>query len=176
MNHFLATSAASSYVTCFLVGQCYASLLEYSIIHALQTHMCVKLIDFMQNEDPSHLIDTWNKCSEVTFLMLWISGLFPTSWLAIKPDLNPCDFWIWGYRNIIVYRNPIRSLSDLRKSIELCNFSMCQCYVHSIPTHILQFIWLNMHKSTCYAMNPDGSRKSVYHFEHVLSSLDGKIM
>lgn len=93
---------------------------------------------------------------------------FPTFWLGRTPYLNPCDFWIWGYRKIIVYRNPIRPLSDLRKIIELCNFSMCQWYVHSIPTHYYNpFDWIctNQHAMLWIQMVAE---KRVYHFEHVL--------
>ena len=45
-----------------------------------------------------------------------ISRNFPSPWPARSPDLNPCDFWLWGYLKDRVYQGHFRSLVDLRTS------------------------------------------------------------
>ena len=47
-----------------------------------------------------------------------ISRCFPNPWPARSPDLNPCEFWLWGYLKDRVYQGPVRSLVDLRTSIQ----------------------------------------------------------
>ena len=39
-------------------------------------------------------------------------------WPPYSPDLNPCDFFLWGYLKDRVYREAPRTISDLRTSIE----------------------------------------------------------
>ncbi|GBM31259.1 hypothetical protein AVEN_167210-1 [Araneus ventricosus] len=46
-----------------------------------------------------------------------ISCHFPTACPPRSPDLNSCDFWLWGYLKDIVYESPIANLSDLKNKI-----------------------------------------------------------
>ncbi|GFW65389.1 hypothetical protein TNCV_396551 [Trichonephila clavipes] len=41
---------------------------------------------------------------------------FPDEWPSRSSDLNPCDFWLWGFLRDRVYRGRIRTLSDLKTS------------------------------------------------------------
>ncbi|GFU27371.1 uncharacterized protein TNCV_3906131 [Trichonephila clavipes] len=52
-----------------------------------------------------------------------ISPHFPTALSPRFPELNPCEYWLWGYLNAMVYHDPIMSLSDFQESIErhVCN-------------------------------------------------------
>ncbi|GFV21335.1 uncharacterized protein TNCV_2370921 [Trichonephila clavipes] len=52
-----------------------------------------------------------------------------TAWHPRSPDLNPFDFWLWGYLRVMIYRDPITSLSD-RKVIT-------ERHVRNIPHFIL---------------------------------------
>ncbi|GFV44141.1 uncharacterized protein TNCV_2770371 [Trichonephila clavipes] len=46
-----------------------------------------------------------------------ISRHFSVAWLFRSPDLNPCDFWLWGFLKDHVYSGGIRTLRDLEASI-----------------------------------------------------------
>ncbi|GFU58804.1 uncharacterized protein TNCV_904631 [Trichonephila clavipes] len=37
----------------------------------------------------------------------------------VSRDLNPCDFWLWGYLKNFVYRGRLMTLADLKDSITL---------------------------------------------------------
>ncbi|GFW24449.1 hypothetical protein TNCV_606901 [Trichonephila clavipes] len=39
-----------------------------------------------------------------------------TAWPPRSSDLNPSDFWLWGYLKAMVYRDPLTFLSDLKES------------------------------------------------------------
>ena len=54
---------------------------------------------------------------------------FPKS-LAARSDLNPCDYWPWGYLKDRVYQGYVRSLVDLKTSI--------QRHVAQIPRELLR--------------------------------------
>ncbi|GBM94030.1 hypothetical protein AVEN_2697-1 [Araneus ventricosus] len=58
-----------------------------------------------------------------------ISRHFPTNWLPITPDLNPCDFWLWG-------------LSE-RPSVHWPDFKLKPLiaqHIHNISTDTLQSV------------------------------------
>jgi hypothetical protein len=47
----------------------------------------------------------------------WIGRGGPRHWPARSPDLNPVDFFLWGYvKN--VYNRPIRNEEDLRNRLQ----------------------------------------------------------
>ena len=39
-------------------------------------------------------------------------------WPAYSPDLNPCDFFLWGYLKDNVYKSQPRTISELKASIQ----------------------------------------------------------
>lgn len=47
----------------------------------------------------------------------WIGRGGPINWPARSPDLNPCDFYLWGHCNALVYTTPIQDVADLRQRI-----------------------------------------------------------
>lgn len=49
----------------------------------------------------------------------WIGRGGPIAWPPRSPDLNPIDFFIWGYFKEIVYARESTSERDLRQKIEL---------------------------------------------------------
>lgn len=84
-----------------------------------------------------------------------ISRHFPTAWPPRSPDLNPCDFWLWGYLKAMVYRDPITSLSDLKESIER--------HVRNIP----QFMLLSTVEHAILRFQTVADNGG-HHIEHVL--------
>ena len=58
--------------------------------------------------------------------MVTIHGLFPgrvisrrgdVEWPPRSPDLNACDFFLWGYIKSKVYENQPRTAADLKQNI-----------------------------------------------------------
>ncbi|GBM00544.1 hypothetical protein AVEN_77354-1 [Araneus ventricosus] len=46
-----------------------------------------------------------------------ISRHFPTAWPSRSPDLNTCDFWLWGYLKDVVFSTPIAHLAELKARV-----------------------------------------------------------
>ena len=66
-----------------------------------------------------------------------ISRQFPTAWPPRSFDLNPRDFWLWGYLKATVYRDRITSLSDLKESVESYMCNIPQFLLHSTVEHAI---------------------------------------
>ena len=47
----------------------------------------------------------------------WIGRGGPVAWPARSPDLNPCDFWLWGHLKSIGYAEPIPDEAILEQRI-----------------------------------------------------------
>ena len=43
---------------------------------------------------------------------------YGVKWPPRSPDMSPCDFCLWGYLKLRVYRTPPTSIQDLRRRIE----------------------------------------------------------
>ena len=39
-------------------------------------------------------------------------------WLPRSPDLDPCDFYLWGYLKYVVYNPLPKTLDELKENIE----------------------------------------------------------
>ncbi|GBM29650.1 hypothetical protein AVEN_125297-1 [Araneus ventricosus] len=46
-----------------------------------------------------------------------IRNHFPINWPPRSPDLNPCDFWLWGYLKHVVFSGMISNLAKLKTRI-----------------------------------------------------------
>lgn len=77
------------------------------------------------------------------------------TWPAYSPDLNPCDFFLWGYLKDRVYKNRPRTIADLKQAIidEASN----------IPPDVLSRTIANF-KKRCYGVRLAKGR----HIEHTL--------
>lgn len=42
---------------------------------------------------------------------------FPNKWLPRSPDLNPCNFWFWGFLKDRAYEGSIRTLPEWKITI-----------------------------------------------------------
>lgn len=47
----------------------------------------------------------------------WIGRAGPATWPPRSPDMNPCDFFLWGFCNHLVYTRPVNDVEDLRQRI-----------------------------------------------------------
>ena len=59
-----------------------------------------------------------------------ISKGFRTALLPRSLDLNPCDFWLWGFLKNHAYRGNIQTVPELKESIP--------CHVSSIDRETLR--------------------------------------
>ncbi|GBM40407.1 hypothetical protein AVEN_122627-1 [Araneus ventricosus] len=84
-----------------------------------------------------------------------ISRSSPTVWLSRSPDLNPRDFWLWGFLKDRVYEGNIRTLPELKASLT--------CHVSAIDRETLRTTI--EHATVCFenVLDADGM-----HIEHIL--------
>ncbi|GFV37595.1 uncharacterized protein TNCV_4982171 [Trichonephila clavipes] len=116
--YFFEELVARGPVTCHITGQRYASLLRNKIIPDLQTRQCLSRIMFMQDGAPPHI----TRCVKGVLKHYFkeecvISRQFIHLWPPRLPDLNPCDFWLWGHLRQLVNCDQPRTLPDLKDSI-----------------------------------------------------------
>jgi inhibitor of nuclear factor kappa-B kinase subunit alpha len=76
-------------------------------------------------------------------------------WLARSPDLNPCDFYLWGNPKDKVYSNNPLTLVELKQSIRET--------ISSIEVSELKQVSNNIFKRLEACLRAEGR-----HFEHLL--------
>ena len=106
-------------VRCTVTSARYRDLLVQHVIPALQERNCEHTTIFMQDGATPHVARHVKDLLRETFTNdRIISRQFPDDWPSRSPDLNPCDFWLWGYLKDRVYQGHVRSLPDLKASIQ----------------------------------------------------------
>ena len=83
-------------------------MLENFVMPQIQQHQCLDSIAFMKDGAPPHIglyiqQFLWHYFTDDRVT----SRVFPTIWPPRLPDLNPCDFWLWGYLKNLVYRGSL---------------------------------------------------------------------
>lgn len=53
------------------------------------------------------------------FLGRWIGPGGPIAWPPQSPDLNPQDYYLWGYLNGIIYNSEVNTGEELLERINL---------------------------------------------------------
>ncbi|GFY00190.1 uncharacterized protein TNCV_2835471 [Trichonephila clavipes] len=76
----------------------------------LQARQCLSRIIFMQDGDLPHI----TRCVKDIFKYHFteervISRQFHYMWSPQSPDLNPCDFWLWGHLKQLWHNSPFRT-------------------------------------------------------------------
>ncbi|GFX16657.1 transposable element tc3 transposase [Trichonephila clavipes] len=116
--YFFEELGAGGPVTCSITGQRYASLLRNKIIPDLQARQCLSRIIFMQDGAPPHITRCVKDVLKHHFTEeRVISRQFSHLWPPRSPDLNPCDFWLWGHLKQLVSCDQPKTLPDLKDSI-----------------------------------------------------------
>jgi hypothetical protein len=85
----------------------------------------------------------------------WIGRGGPRHWPARSPDLNPLDFFLWGYVKNVVYNRPIHNEEDLRNRLQEAFRTITPEMVRASKLNLLRRAQL------CLEMNGG-------HFEHLL--------
>ena len=94
-------------------------MLKKKFIPALKRKNLMKKCWFEQDGAPPH-------CSKEA--MKWLEGILGSRlisrnadflWPLYSPDLNPCDYYLWGYLKSRVYSDPVPKTTDeLKINIE----------------------------------------------------------
>ncbi len=69
-------------------------------------------------------------------------------WPPRSPDLNPCDFYLWGYLKSVVYNPLPKTLDDLKINITR--------EIKKIPKNILNSVFLNFENRCKLIINAQG--------------------
>jgi len=73
---------------------------------------------FMHDGAPPHFSLAVREYLNQMYQERWIGRGGPVAWPPRSPDLNPLDFFIWGYLKSLVYAEPINNLEQLENRIE----------------------------------------------------------
>ncbi|GBM29713.1 hypothetical protein AVEN_156899-1 [Araneus ventricosus] len=115
-SFFFEEIGPSGPLTCSVNGIRYKSLLRNQLIPALQQRVCVDSTIFMQDGAPPHIATPVKQLLNLYFgNVRIISCCFLTAWPVRSPDLNRCDFWLWGYLKDVVYGGSDCELSRIEK-------------------------------------------------------------
>ena len=72
---------------------------------------------FQHDGAPAHYHRDARQHLDASFPNKWIGRNGPVAWPARSPDLNPLDFFLWGYMKTLVYDTPVESEMDLTARI-----------------------------------------------------------
>ncbi|GBM18817.1 hypothetical protein AVEN_203096-1 [Araneus ventricosus] len=130
---FFEEIGPSGPVICTVNGTSYESLLRNHLIPALQQRVCLDSTIFMQDCAPPHIATPVKQLLNLHFGNdRIISRHFQTARPPRSPDLNPCDFWLWGYQKAVVYEGLIANLAELKNRI--------MQHIHNISTETLRSV------------------------------------
>lgn len=89
----------------------------------------------------------------------WLRGklgkkfLHKDLWPPRSPDLNPCDFFLWGHLKSRVYDPLPKTLSELRANIER--------EIQNIPKNVLSSTFCNLKKRCELVLSAEGGHVEI---------------
>ena len=117
-SYFFEEMGALSLVNVTVTGQryeCFCATTSFQFFSSVDvwigSYLCkMALLSTLQIQ--------WNSCWwSISEILRIISLHFLTAWPYRSPDLNPCDFWLWGYLKDIVFSTLIAHLAELKACI-----------------------------------------------------------
>lgn len=72
---------------------------------------------FMHDGCPAHFSRAVRDYLDTAFPQRWIGRGGFISWPPRSPDLNPLDFFLWGYMKTLVYATEVNTIDELRRRI-----------------------------------------------------------
>ncbi|GBM11634.1 hypothetical protein AVEN_16948-1 [Araneus ventricosus] len=125
-------------VTCIGNGERYESLLRNHLKPALQQREFVAFTICIQDGAPPHIATLVKQLLNLGNDRI-ISRHFSTAWPPRSSDLNPCDFWLWGYLKD-VYGGTIANLAGFKNRIKQYNHNITTEALRSVEEHaVLRF-------------------------------------
>lgn len=110
---------------------------------------------FQHDGAPAHSCEQARAWLDSTFPGQWIGRNGPVLWPARSPDLNPLDFFLWGYIKDLVYTAETTTPQALQETItEACR---------NIPATVLKAVTGSLLRRCQYCIAAEGDL-----FEHVL--------
>ena len=96
----------------------YIEMLKKKFVPALKRKNVLDKCWFMQDGAPPHCSKESLAWLEKQFKERIISRNADFAWPPYSPDLNPCDFYLWGYLKSKVYSNPVpKTTAELKQNI-----------------------------------------------------------
>ncbi|CAH8494003.1 unnamed protein product [Dicrocoelium dendriticum] len=133
----------------------YKEMLQTWVIPRLHVEGLLSTVWWQQDGAPAHSAQTVRQFLDDTFGHRWIGRGGPMEWPARSPDMNPLDFFLWGYLKRRVYKVKPTCVEELKRSIvEECR---------AISVDALQRVIANSIRRMLLCQQNGGG-----HFEHLL--------
>jgi hypothetical protein len=100
-----------------VIGETFQKMLKDLCFPSLNTFGLTHRTSFKQDGTPSHTAHTTLSLLNEVFKGRVISQGCPIPWPPRSPDLNPLDFWFWGYLKHAVFSTPSSRIGELRFKI-----------------------------------------------------------
>ncbi|GFU90423.1 uncharacterized protein TNCV_3948531 [Trichonephila clavipes] len=98
LRHFFVEILTQVPKTCSLSTPRYSEFFQQQVISAVQERQCLQTPISMQDGAPTQNVPQVKTLLSADFGdNRVISKHFQNAWLSRLPDLNPCDFWLWGF-------------------------------------------------------------------------------
>jgi hypothetical protein len=115
----------------------------------------VRRVWFMHDGAPAHYSERVRQFLNNNYGNQWIGRGGPVLWPPRSPDLNPMDFFLWGYTKNLVYKIIPTSENDLKEKIRNAFRSITPLMLSNVRASFRKRV------DTCLQLNG-------HHFEHVL--------
>lgn len=130
-------------------------MLQMRVIPQLREEGLLSTVLWQQDGAPAHYAQTIRTYLTETFGHRWVGRGGPIDWPARSPDLNPLDFFLWGYLKRRVYKTKPSCLEQLKQNI------VDEC--RSISADTLQKVLASCIRRTLLCKQNNGG-----HFEQLL--------
>lgn len=119
-------------------GERYLAMINDHLLPALRKARKVRSTIFQQDGAPAHIS---NAVKQVLLQHFGdkrvISRHFPNFWPPRSPDLNPCDYWLWGYIQAAVYQRippqtKVELIARIREAISTITREMTSAAIDNL--------------------------------------------
>lgn len=112
---------------------------------------------FQHDGAPAHFSIVVREHLHGTFGRRWVGRGGPVSWPARSPDLNPLDFFLWGYLKALVYSTPVNDLDELQQRVDQ------GCHLIRATVGVFERVRMSMRRRCRACLEMEGG-----HFEHLI--------
>lgn len=107
-----------------LNGAAYRNFLENTLPNLIEDIPLKVLRNmwFMHDGAPAHFSKVSREYLDRRFAGRWLGRSGPINWPARSPDLNPLDFFFWGFLKEAVYATPVTDVDNLKQRV----FKACE--------------------------------------------------
>jgi hypothetical protein len=118
-------------------GENYLSMLQNFFRPEVRRLHKVRSIIFQQDGASPHFTIDVRQYLDHQFPHRWIGRGGPTGWGPRSPDLTPLDFFLWDDLKNIIYKTPIKDLTELQKRINneiesISKVTLCNVFINIV--------------------------------------------